>query len=54
MNRKLENDIEKRIQRKISTLIELHHASPEIAVYPEESEFPYIDGCKIAIDSRVG
>ena len=48
MNRKLENDIEKRIQRKISTLIELHHASPEIAVYPEESEFPYIDGCKIS------
>lgn len=48
MNRKLENDIEKRIQRKISTLIELHHVSPEIAVYPEESEFPYIDGCKIS------
>lgn len=48
MNRKLENDIEKRIQRKISTLIDLHHASPEIAVYPEESEFPYIDGCKIS------
>lgn len=48
MNRKLENDIEKRIQRKISTLIDLHHVSPEIAVYPEESEFPYIDGCKIS------
>lgn len=48
MNRKLENDIEKRIQRKISTLIDLHHASPEIAVYPAKSEFPYIDGCKIS------
>lgn len=48
MNRKLENDIEKRIQRKISTLIELHHASPEIAVYPSKSEFPYIDGLKIS------
>ena len=48
MNRKLENDIEKRIQRKISTLIDLHHVSPEIAVYPAKSEFPYIDGCKIS------
>ena len=48
MNRKLENDIEKRIQRKISTLIDLHHASPEIAVYPSKSEFPYIDGLKIS------
>lgn len=48
MNRKLENDIEKRIQRKISTLIDLHHSSPEIAVYPSKSEFPYIDGVKIS------
>lgn len=48
MNKELENNIRERIQRKISTLIDLHHVSPEIAVYPVKSEFPYIDGCKIS------
>lgn len=48
MNRNLENNIEKRIQSKISTLIDLHHLSPEIAVYPAKNEFPYIDGRKIS------
>lgn len=48
MNKELENNIRERIQRKINTLIDLHHISPEIAVYPVKSEFPYIDGCKIS------
>jgi hypothetical protein len=48
MSKELKNNIEERIQRKISRLIDLHHASPEIAVYPAKSEFPYIDGLKIS------
>lgn len=48
MSKELKNNIEERIQRKISKLIDLHHASPEIAVYPAKSEFPYIDGLKIS------
>ena len=48
MSKELKNNIEERIHHTISTLIDLHHVSPEIAVYPVKSEFPYIDGCKIS------